>query len=139
MRYRCRFLNEDDQVVRVEELNSYDDGDAHRGAMSLLTRIGGFSGFELWREGRKVDEYRPVKPGGAPDPRCDELEARLCGLAPADELAYSYLYRDHSAHCRRDPAWRERIAELEAQLDVDGLARALTLAADLTWTLADKL
>jgi hypothetical protein len=41
MRYRCCFLNEDDQVVRVEELNSYDDGDAHRGAMSLLTRIGG--------------------------------------------------------------------------------------------------
>jgi hypothetical protein len=95
-------------------------------------------GFELWREGLKVDEYRPVEPGGVPDPRCDELEARLCGLAPADELAYRYLYRDHSVHCRRDPAWRGRIAELEAQLDVDGLAHALTLAADLTWTLADS-
>jgi hypothetical protein len=41
MRYRCCFLNEDDQVVRVEELNSYDDGGAPRGAMSLLPRIGG--------------------------------------------------------------------------------------------------
>jgi hypothetical protein len=60
MRYRCCFLNEDDQVVRVEEITGYDDGDAHRGAMSLLMRTGQFSGYELWRDGRKVDEYRPV-------------------------------------------------------------------------------
>jgi hypothetical protein len=86
-----------------------------------------------------LDEYRPVKPGGASDPRCDESEARLSGLAPADELAYRYLYRDHSTHCRRDPAWRVRIAGLEGRLDSDGRARARTLAADLTWTLTDKI
>jgi hypothetical protein len=60
-RYRCFFLNQDGQVARVEELNSYDDGDAHRDAMSLLTRTGRFSGYELWRDGRKVDEYKPIK------------------------------------------------------------------------------
>jgi hypothetical protein len=63
--YRCLFLRED-QVARIEELNSYDDGHAHRDAVRLLTRTGGFSGFELWRDGRKVDEYRPVKPAIAP-------------------------------------------------------------------------
>jgi hypothetical protein len=60
MRYRCCFLNEDDQVVRVEELNSYDDRGAHRDAMSLMAKIGRFSGYILWSDGRKVDEYRPV-------------------------------------------------------------------------------
>jgi hypothetical protein len=59
-RYRCCFLNEDGQVARVEELTGYDDGDARRGVMSLLVRIGQFSGYELWRDGRKVHEYRPV-------------------------------------------------------------------------------
>jgi hypothetical protein len=38
--YRCLFLREDGQVARVEELNSYDDGDAHRDAVRLLTRTG---------------------------------------------------------------------------------------------------
>ena len=60
MRYRCCFLNEDDQVVRVEELNSYDDREAHRDAMSLMVRTGQFSGYELWRDGQKVEAYRPV-------------------------------------------------------------------------------
>jgi hypothetical protein len=55
------FFREDGQVVRIEELNSYDDGDARRSALYLLTRTGGFSGFELWRDGRKVDEYKPIK------------------------------------------------------------------------------
>jgi hypothetical protein len=59
-RYRCFFLNQDGQVARVEELNSYDDSDAHRDAVSLLTRTGRFSGYELWRDGRKVDEYKPL-------------------------------------------------------------------------------
>jgi hypothetical protein len=53
--YRCLFLREDGQVARIEELNNYDDGAARRDAVQLLTRTGGFSGFELWREGRKVD------------------------------------------------------------------------------------
>jgi hypothetical protein len=62
-RYRCCFLNEDDRVVRIEELDSYDDPDAHRGAMALMARTGGFSGYELWRDGRKVDERRSVRRG----------------------------------------------------------------------------
>jgi hypothetical protein len=60
------FLREDGQVARIEELNTYDDRDARRDALYLLTRTGGFSGFELWRDGRKVDEYRPVRPATAP-------------------------------------------------------------------------
>jgi hypothetical protein len=60
------FLREDGQVARIEELNSSDDRDARRDALHLLTRTGGFSGFELWRDGRKVDEYRPVRPATAP-------------------------------------------------------------------------
>jgi hypothetical protein len=59
-RYRCCFLNEDGQVARVEELSGYDDADAHRGAMSLLVRTGRFSGHEIWRDGQKVEAYRPV-------------------------------------------------------------------------------
>jgi hypothetical protein len=59
--YRCLFLREDGQVARIEELNSSDDRDGRRDALYLLTRTGGFSGFELWRDGRKVDEYRPIK------------------------------------------------------------------------------
>jgi len=30
------FLREDGQVARIEELNSYDDGDAHRDAVRLF-------------------------------------------------------------------------------------------------------
>ena len=59
-RYRCCFLNEDGQVARVEELTGYDDGDARRSVMSLLVRTGQFSGYEIWRDGRKVEAYRPV-------------------------------------------------------------------------------
>jgi hypothetical protein len=64
--YRCLFLREDGQVARIEELNNYDDGAAHRDAVHLLTRTGGYSGFERWREGRRVDEYRPFKRATAP-------------------------------------------------------------------------
>jgi hypothetical protein len=52
----------------------------------------------------------------SPDPRIDELETQLPALDLASELAYRYLYRKNSPHCRRDPAWRQRIAELETQL-----------------------
>ena len=44
----------------------------------------------------------------------------------SDELAIV-----HPSHCQRDPVWNVRIADLEAQLDVDGLARAFALALDL--------
>jgi hypothetical protein len=135
-RYRCCFLSEDGQVARVEELNSDDDDDAHRDAVHLLSRIGRFSGYELWRDGRKVDEFKSAIP---PDPRTSEMEAVLCGLAPVDELAYRYLLRDHFSHYKRDLVWKARIAELEERLDGAGRARARALAADLTWTLADKL
>jgi hypothetical protein len=139
MRYRCCSFNEDDEVVRIEELASYDEDDARREAIFLLAKSGRFSGYELWRDGRKVDEYRPIRPAAAPDPRTSEVEAKLCGLAPADELAYRYLLRDHSPHCRRDPVWKARIAALEGQLDATARAHARTLVADLTWTLTDKL
>jgi hypothetical protein len=68
----------------------------------------------------------------AADPRTPMLEAQLRALDAADELAHRYFYRKHSPYCRRDPTWRLRIAELEASLNEDGLARALVLAADLS-------
>lgn len=74
-RFRCCFLNDDAQVLRVEEFNCQDDRDASRSAASLMVKIGRFSGYELWREGRKVDDYRPAKLRGGSHPRCDELEA----------------------------------------------------------------
>jgi hypothetical protein len=104
--------------------------------MFLLAKTGRFSGYELGRDGGKVDEFKVAIP---PDPRTNEVETKLCGLAPVDELAYRYLLRDHSPHCRRDPVWKARIAELEERLDAMGRSRARTLAADLTWTLADKI
>jgi hypothetical protein len=137
MQYRCCFLNEDDQVVRIEELDGYDESAVRREAMFLWAKTG-FSGYELWRDGEKVEEYRPVTPGGAADPRSDELDAKLTELAPADELAYRYFYQQRSVHCRRDPLWKARIVELEGQLDAEGRARALTLAADLTGMLTRK-
>ena len=101
-----------------------------------MAKTGRFSGYELWRDGRKVDEFKLTS---APDPRTSEVETKLCGLAPVDELAYRHLLRDGFSHYRRDPLWNARIAVLEEQLDADGRAHAQTLAADLTWTLTDKL
>jgi hypothetical protein len=57
---------DNDKVVRIEILGSCDDGDAHCEAMTLMAKIGRFSGFELWDEGRKVDSYKPAKAGAAP-------------------------------------------------------------------------
>jgi hypothetical protein len=51
----------------------------------------------------------------------------------------SLSLHDHSPHCRRDPAWKARIPEIEGRLDADGRAQARTLAADLTLTLVDKI
>lgn len=64
--YRCFLLREDGQAASIEDLNCDDDGDAHRDAARLWTTTGEFSGFEPWRDGRKVDEYRPVKPAPPP-------------------------------------------------------------------------
>jgi len=134
--YRCLFLDKDSQVVRIEEFVSYDDDEARREAMFFLAKNGRFAGYELWRDSRKVDEFKFASP---PDPRTSEMEAKLCGLAPADELAYRYLLRDHFSRYRRDPVWKARIAELEGRLDAAGRARARTLAADLTWPLTGNL
>src|ERR1700730_6188166 len=98
MRYGSRFINEEDQVVKVEELNSSDDREAHFDARSLMAKTERFSGYELWRDGRKVDEF---KLASAPDPRTSEVEAKLCGLAPADE-SLSLSFPRPSPHCRRD-------------------------------------
>jgi hypothetical protein len=61
--YQCCFLDENEKTVRTQVLGARDYADAHREAMTLMTRVGRFSGFELWAEGRKVDEYRLVKEG----------------------------------------------------------------------------
>jgi hypothetical protein len=50
----------------IEELVSYDHDEARRQAMFLLAKTGRFSGYELWRDGRKVDEFKWANP---PDPR----------------------------------------------------------------------
>ena len=65
-RYQCCFLDESAEIVRIEVLDSCDDRDACREAMTLMARIGRFCGFELWDHGRKVDVYRPIKIGAAP-------------------------------------------------------------------------
>jgi hypothetical protein len=59
-RYRCCFFNEEGQVARVEELAGYDDREANRDARSVLLRTGKFSGYELWRDGRKIEAHRRV-------------------------------------------------------------------------------
>jgi hypothetical protein len=64
-RYQCWFLDEDERVVRIEVLGSCNDPDAHREAMTLMMRIGHFSGFELWEDERKVAAYNPAKAGAA--------------------------------------------------------------------------
>jgi hypothetical protein len=133
--YRCCFLNENDQVVRIEELVSCGDDETRREAMFLLAETGRIAAYELWRNARKVDEF---KLASTPDLRTSEVEAKLCRFAPVDELAYRYFFRDYFSYYRRDPVWIVRIAELEERLDADGRARACTLAADPTWTLPDK-
>jgi hypothetical protein len=65
-KYQCHFLDENDRVVRVENLGfCFDDSDAHREAMTLLAKIGHFTRYELWEEARRVDVHKPVKSGAA--------------------------------------------------------------------------
>jgi hypothetical protein len=59
--YECCFLGENGQTVRTEVLRTNDELEAHREAMNLMMRVGRFSGYELWAEGRLIAEYRPVK------------------------------------------------------------------------------
>jgi hypothetical protein len=59
--YQCYFLDENEKTVRTEVLAARDERDARREAMTLMTRVGRFSGYELWAEGRQVEVYRPVK------------------------------------------------------------------------------
>ena len=59
--FQCCFLDENEKTVRTEVLGARDYADARREARCIMTRVGRFSGYELWAEGRKVDEYRPVK------------------------------------------------------------------------------
>ena len=61
-KYRCHFLDENERVVRIENLGCCgDDREAHRAAMTIFARVGHFSGYELWEDDRKIDVYRPVK------------------------------------------------------------------------------
>ena len=59
--YQCCFLGEDDQPLRTQILGAQDEVEARREAMTLMMRVGRFSGYELWAEGRLIAEYRPVK------------------------------------------------------------------------------
>ena len=59
--FQCYFLDQNEQTVRIEVLGARDEADARREAVTLMTRVGRFSGYELWVEGRKIAEYRPVK------------------------------------------------------------------------------
>jgi hypothetical protein len=68
-KYQCRFLDESEKTVRAEVLAASDDLDAHREAMTLLMRVGRFSGYELWDEGRKVEGYQPAKESKSSSPR----------------------------------------------------------------------
>jgi hypothetical protein len=59
--YECCFLGEDNQAVRTQILDAHDELEARREAMNLMMRVGRFSGYELWAQGRLIAEYRPVK------------------------------------------------------------------------------
>jgi hypothetical protein len=63
--YQCCFLGEDNQPVRTQILGAQDEPEARREAMNLMMRVGRFSGYELWTEGRLIAEYRPVKESSA--------------------------------------------------------------------------
>jgi hypothetical protein len=62
--YQCCFLDANEQTVRTEVLRSRDEVDAHREAVTLMMRVGGFAGYELWAEGRKIAEHRPIEESG---------------------------------------------------------------------------
>jgi hypothetical protein len=59
--YECCFLDKNDQTVRTEVFRAFSDLDARREVMTRMMRVGGFSSYELWVEGRKVVIDRPVK------------------------------------------------------------------------------
>jgi hypothetical protein len=59
--YQCCFLDENENIVRTEDLRACDELEAHREAMTLMMRVGRFSGYELRAEGRKIEVYKPVK------------------------------------------------------------------------------
>ena len=59
--FQCCFFDENEEIVQTQVLGSRDELDARREAVTLMMRVGRFSGYELWGEGRKIAEYRPVK------------------------------------------------------------------------------
>jgi hypothetical protein len=70
--YQCHFLDENERVVRIENLGSCGhDRDAHREARLLLAKVGHFFGYELWQDGRKIEVYT--------DPQNQGLHYRLLG------------------------------------------------------------
>ena len=44
--------------MQTQVLGSRDEIDARREAVTLMMRVGRFSGYELWGEGREIAEYR---------------------------------------------------------------------------------
>ena len=59
-KYQCRLFNENEALVRVEELSSGNDFEARSEAKKLMIRTGKFRGYELWHQGRKIEDYRPA-------------------------------------------------------------------------------
>ena len=55
--YECRLFDSAHNTLRSEILHASDDPEAHRAVMTRMMRVGSFSGYELWCEGRKVDAY----------------------------------------------------------------------------------
>jgi hypothetical protein len=49
--HECSFLDDNNQIVRTETFYAPSDLDARREVMIRMTRVGGFSRYELWVEG----------------------------------------------------------------------------------------
>ena len=60
--YRCCFVDEDDHVVRTENFRVAMTVTRIVKLCSFCRRVGRFSAYELWQDGRKVGEQRPVEP-----------------------------------------------------------------------------
>ena len=46
--FRCCFFDENEEIVQTQVLGSRDELDARREAVTLMMRVGRFSGYELW-------------------------------------------------------------------------------------------
>lgn len=75
------------------------------------------------------------------DPRCPDLEEMLGGLGPRDELVYRLAIMGLSEHCRGDPFYQRRTAEIQKQLRLSTaqLAEVFTEVRELRERLAGDI